>query len=258
MTGGRFAGKILLVTGAASGIGAAFARLAASEGAAGLVLLDRNGDGVAALARELPCPTLEAEGDVGDASSWSGLEAEIADRFGAIDLALANAGIGHAMQPIAELAPDDWARVISVNLTGAFLTLRTSLRLMREGGAIVLVASSMGVKPSPGTAGYGASKAALLQLAKIAALEAAPRKIRVNAISPGGVETPLFHGQDFFTGLVAQTGSERGAFDALAARTPLGRYASASETAGLIAFLMSESAAQITGANLVADAGMTL
>ena len=253
-----FSGKVVLVTGAASGIGAAFARLAAAEGASGLALLDRNGDGLAALAESLACPCVTAAGDVGDAALWARFEADIAARFGHVDRALANAGIGHPMQPIAELEPETWSRVIGVNLTGAFLTLRTGLRLMSEGGAIVLVSSSMGVKPSPNSAGYGASKAALIQLAKIAALEAAPRGIRVNSISPGGVETPLFKGHGFFGALIEQTGSERGAFDALAARTPLGRYASAEETARLIAFLMSDEAAQITGANLVADAGMTL
>jgi 2-keto-3-deoxy-L-fuconate dehydrogenase len=255
---GRFAGKVALVTGAASGIGAAFARQVAAEGAAGLALLDRNGGALGALVAELPCPTHVMAGDVGDAAVWTRFEVEIAQQFGGIDLALANAGIGHAMRPIAELEPEDFTRVVSVNLTGAFLTLRTGLRLMRDCGAIVLVASSMALKPSPGTAGYGASKAALLQLTKIAALEAAPRGIRVNAISPGGVETPLFRGQEFFQGLIDQTGSERGAFDALASRTPLGRYASTEETSGLIAFLMSAEAAQLTGANLVADAGMTL
>lgn len=254
----RFSGRIALVTGAASGIGAAFARLAAREGAAGLALLDRNRDGLEALAGDLACPFVLSAGDVGDAAVWAGFETEIAARLGRIDLALANAGVGHPMQPIAELDPEAWSRVIGVNLTGAFLTLRTGLRLMNDGGSIVLVSSSMGVKPAPGTAGYGASKAALLQLARIAALEAAPRRIRVNAISPGGVETPLFRDHSFFDALIEQTGSERGAFDALAARTPLGRYASAEETAGLIAFLMSDEAAQITGANLIADAGMTL
>lgn len=255
---GRFAGRIVLVTGAASGIGAAFARLAAKEGAAGLALLDRNREGLEALASDLGCATLLSAGDVGDPQCWARFEADIAARFGAVDLALANAGVGHAMAPIVDLEPEVWSRVISVNLTGAFLTLRTALRLMREGGAIILVSSSMGVKPSPNTAGYGASKAALLQLARIAALEAAPRRIRVNAISPGGVETPIFRDHAFFGSLIEQTGSERAAFDALAARTPLGRYASAEETAGLIAFLMSDEAGQITGANLVADAGMTL
>lgn len=254
----RFAGKIALITGAASGIGAAFARLAVREGAAGLALLDRNEEGLQALARELDRPVVLAAGDVGDAALWADFETRIATRFDRIDVALANAGIGHPMTPIAELDPETWARVVGVNLTGAFLTLRTALRLMKKDGAIVLVSSSMGVKPSPNTAGYGVSKAALIHLAKIAALEAAPRNIRVNAIAPGGVETPLFRDADFFKGLIKQTGSEQGAFAALASRTPLGRYSSADETAGLIAFLMSDAAAQVTGANFVADAGMTL
>jgi NAD(P)-dependent dehydrogenase (short-subunit alcohol dehydrogenase family) len=255
---GRFTGKIALITGAASGIGAAFARLAVREGAEGLALLDRNEAGLQALSRELERPTLLATGDVGDAELWADFEARIAARFDRTDLALANAGIGHPMAPIAELDPETWSRVININLTGAFLTVRAALRLIPKDGAIVLVSSSMGVKPSPNTAGYGASKAALIHLAKIAALEAAPRNIRVNAIAPGGVETPLFREADFFKGLIKQTGSEEGAFAALASRTPLGRYASAEETAGLIAFLLSDAAAQVTGANLVADAGMTL
>jgi 2-keto-3-deoxy-L-fuconate dehydrogenase len=255
---GRFAGKIALITGAASGIGAAFARLAVREGAEGMALLDRNSEGLQGVSSELKCQSIIASGDVGDAGVWQKFETEIEERFGRIDLALANAGVGHPMQPIASLDPEAWSRVVNINLTGAFLTLRTAMRLMNEDGAIVLVSSSMGVKPSANTAGYGASKAALIHLAKIAALEGAPRRIRVNAIAPGGVETPLFHDADFFQGLIKQTGSERAAFDALAARTPLGRYASAEETAGLIAFLMSDDAAQITGANLIADAGMTL
>lgn len=255
---GRFAGKIALITGAASGIGAAFARLAVREGADGLALLDRNGEGLEALARELERPTVLAAGDVGDAGLWADFETRIAARFDRVDLALANAGVGHPMTPIAELDPETWSRVININLTGAFLTVRAALRLIKQDGAIVLVSSSMGVKASPNTAGYGASKAALIHLAKIAALEAAPRNIRVNAIAPGGVETPLFRDADFFKGLIRQTGSEEGAFAALASRTPLQRYASADETAGLIAFLMSDAAAQVTGANFVADAGMTL
>jgi NAD(P)-dependent dehydrogenase (short-subunit alcohol dehydrogenase family) len=255
---GRFAGKIALVTGAASGIGAAFVRLAAREGVEGFALIDRNGEGLEALTRDLDRPAVVAAGDVGDGIVWTDFQGRIAERFGRIDLALANAGVGHPMAPIASLDLEIWSRVINVNLTGAFLTLRTALQLMSESGSVVLVSSSIGVKPSPNTAGYGASKAALIHLAKIAALEAAPRKIRVNAIAPGGVETPLFRDADFFKGLIAQTGSERAAFDVLASRTPLGRYASAEETAGLIAFLMSDAASQVTGANFVADAGMTL
>jgi NAD(P)-dependent dehydrogenase (short-subunit alcohol dehydrogenase family) len=254
----RFADKTLLVTGAASGIGAAVARLAAEEGAAGLVLVDRNAEGLAILADALDTPALQAAGDVGDAAFWTGLEERIADRFDRLDCAFAGAGIGHDMCPIADLDPATWSRVLAVNLTGAFLTLRSSLRLMRDGGAVLLISSSTGVKASAGTAAYGTSKAALIHLARIAALEAAPCGIRVNCISPGGVETPLFRGNGFFDALIEKTGSERGAFDALAARTPLGRYATADETAGLVAFLLGDQAAQVTGANLVADAGMTI
>jgi NAD(P)-dependent dehydrogenase (short-subunit alcohol dehydrogenase family) len=254
----RFAGKVALITGAASGIGAACARLLAAEGAGGLALLDRNGDGLESLAAELPCPVELAVGDVGAKDLWAEFEVRIRTKLGGLDLALANAGIGHPTAAIADLDPDAWSKTINVNLTGAFLTLRASLRLMREKGAIVLVSSSMGVKPSAGSAGYGSSKAALIHLARIAALEAAPRRIRVNAIAPGGVETPLFRDADFFNRLVGQAGSERAAFDAMAARTPLGRYASAEETARQIAYLLSDDAAQITGTTLVADAGMTL
>lgn len=252
----RFAGKVLLITGAASGIGAALARLAAEEGAAGLVVVDRNADGLAAL--DLACPVLTLAGDVADPAFWDSAEIATADRFGQLDGAFAGAGIGHDMASIAEFAPADWSRVIAVNLTGAFLTLRSSLRAMRDGGAILLISSSTGLKASAGTAAYGTSKAALIHLARIAALEAALRSIRVNCFSPGGVETPLFRGNGFFDTLIERTGSERGAFDALAARTPLGRYATADEAARLIAFLLGDEAAQVTGANLIADAGMTI
>lgn len=255
---GRFVGKVLLVTGAASGIGAAVARLAVEEGAAGLILVDRDAGGLAALASDLDCPALHAAGDVANAGFWTGVEEAIADRFQRIDAAFAGAGIGHDMRPIAELDPASWSRVLAVNLTGAFLTLQSSLRLMREGGALLLISSSTGVKASAGTAAYGTSKAALIHLARIAGLEAAPRRIRVNCFSPGGVETPLFRGNGFFDTLIEKTGSERGALDALAARTPLGRYATASEAARLALFLLGDEAGQITGANLIADAGMTL
>ncbi|MBO9698398.1 MAG: SDR family oxidoreductase [Sphingopyxis sp.] len=254
----RFADKTLLITGAASGIGAAVARLAAAEGAASLVLIDRHGEGLAALAGDLDCAVIEAVGDVGDAAFWIGLEKRIADRVGHLDCAFAGAGIGHEMRPVAELDPASWSRVLAVNLTGAFLTLQSSLRVMRDGGALLLISSSTGVKASAGTAAYGTSKAALIHLARVAALEAAPRGIRVNCISPGGVETPLFRGNGFFDALIEKTGSERGAFDALAARTPLGRYATAAEAASLALFLLGDEAGQITGANLIADAGMTL
>jgi NAD(P)-dependent dehydrogenase (short-subunit alcohol dehydrogenase family) len=115
------------------------------------------------------------------------------------------------------------------------------------------------VKAEPGIAAYGASKAAVIHLARIAAKEGAAANIRVNAIAPGGVETAIWSGLPFFEDLVKSTGSEEGAYKAMAAMaTPLGRYAKADEMAEQIAFLLSDRAAYMTGACLVSDGGYSL
>jgi NAD(P)-dependent dehydrogenase (short-subunit alcohol dehydrogenase family) len=248
----NFNGKIALVTGAASGIGAACATWLAERGAARLVLVDRDEAGLAAL--ELPCEVVDFTGDVADPALWERVEAEA----GPLDHAVVNAGIG-AGGAIAELSFAEWRRVLAVNLDGAFLSLRSALRLMRDGGSVVLTASVSGLKAEPGTAAYGASKAAVIQLAKVAAKESAARGIRVNAIAPGGVDTPIWDGLEFFKGLVAQTGSRAAAIEAMAQMaTPLGRYAAPEEIAGQIGFLLSDLARNVTGTVLVSDGGYSL
>jgi len=122
----------------------------------------------------------------------------------------------------------------------------------------VTVASAAGLKPEPGVAAYGASKAGLIQLTKVAAKEAASRRVRVNAIAPGGVETPVWDAVPMFADRAREIGRE-GAFKELAAMaTPLGRYATAAEIAEQVAFLLSDAAAIITGSVLVSDGGYTL
>jgi 2-keto-3-deoxy-L-fuconate dehydrogenase len=244
-----FTGKSVLITGAASGIGAACAHWLAERGATPL-LIDRDEEGLARLGLDGP----RFIGDVADPALWERIEAEA----GAIDHAVVNAGIG-AGGAIAETSFEDWRRVLSVNLDGAFLSLRTALRLLRDGGSAVLTASVAGIKAEPNTAAYGASKAAVIQLAKVAAKEAAARGIRVNAIAPGGVDTPIWDGLPFFRGLVAQTGSRAAAIEAMAKMaTPLARYAAPEEIAGQIGFLLSDMARNITGTVLVSDGGYTL
>jgi NAD(P)-dependent dehydrogenase (short-subunit alcohol dehydrogenase family) len=151
---------------------------------------------------------------------------------------------------------------MAANLDGVFLTLRCSLKLMQQGqrgGAVVVVASAAAIKAAVGTAAYGASKAGALQLARIAAKEGAPDRIRVNAVLPGGVKTPIWQGVPFFQELVARTGSEEAAFAEMAAMaTPLGRYATAEEIADQIAWLLSDRAAGMTGAAMVIDGGYSL
>lgn len=248
-----FTDRTILVTGAASGIGLAVARHLAAEGAARLILVDC--DALALDGLELCCASERVAGDVRDEGLWDAL----APRLEALDHAVINAGVAGA-GAIVDLPLADWRRILSVNLDGAFLTLRAALRAMQpRGGSIVCTASAAGVKPDPGVAAYGASKAALIHLVKVAAKEGAPHRIRVNAIAPAGVETPVWDAVPYFVDLVDRTGSREAAFCEMARlATPLGRFAKPEETAAQIAFLLSDASALVTGATLVSDGGYTL
>lgn len=247
-----FQGKSALVTGAASGIGAAVARRLAERGIARLVLVDRDAGALEDL--ELPCTCERVTGDVSDPALWQGLT-----DLAPLDHAVINAGIASGA-PIAECGFDEWRRVMAVNLDGAFLSLQAVMRAIPGAGSVVVTASVSGMKAEPGTAAYGASKAALIQLARVAAREGAPRGLRVNAIAPGGVDTPIWDQAPFFRDLVAEHGGDRdAALTAMAAMaTPLGRYASADEIAAQVGFLLSDAAATITGTVLVSDGGYSL
>ncbi len=234
-----FSGRTALVTGDASGIGLAVANALRAAGAT-VIGIDRSrGD------------------DVVDPDLWLRRAEDLAE----IDLAVVNAGISDAA-PIVDIEFQAWRRLLAVNLDGAMLSLQAAMRAMTahgRGGAIVTTASIAGIKAEPGVGAYGASKAALIQLTKVAAKEGAPLGIRVNAIAPGGVDTPIWDDMSFFTDLVASEGSRDAAIAAMAKMaTPLGRYATADETAAQILFLLSDSAATITGSVLTSDGGYSL
>ena len=248
----EFSGKTALVTGAASGIGAACARRLAAQGIGRLLLVDRDVDRLSAL--KLDCEAVRLAGDVSDEGLWDRFEGEITS----LDYAVLNAGIaGGGLLPQTSL--EDWRRLMSVNLDGTFLSLRSTLRRIADGGSIVLTASIAGLKGEPGAASYAVSKAAVIQLAKVAAKEFAPRGVRINAIAPAGVDTPIWDDLDFFKSLVAQTGSREAAMAAMAkVSSPLGRIATPEEIAGQIGFLLSDAAGLITGTVLVSDGGYSL
>jgi 2-keto-3-deoxy-L-fuconate dehydrogenase len=254
--------RVALITGAASGIGLAAAQTLAAAGVGRLVLIDRDQAKLDAVAGGLgSAQVLMRVQDVADEAAWVETAKAVHARFGRLDFAVANAGISDA-GTIADYPFERWRRVMSVNLDGAFLTLKCAMPLIKagqRGGAIVVVSSISGVKAEAGVGAYGASKAAVVQLAKVAAKEGAPDRIRVNAILPGGVETPIWREMDFFKDLVAEHGSEAAAFAAMAKMaTPLQRYASADEIAVQIAHLLSDASALITGASVIIDGGYSL
>jgi 2-keto-3-deoxy-L-fuconate dehydrogenase len=236
---GSFSGRTALVTGHGSGIGAATAAWLTQHGAH-VIGVD-----------------LAQDRDVTDPAMWDALAGELAD----VDLAVVNAGISSA-STIADMDFATWRRTLAVNLDGAMLTLRAAMRAMighGRGGAIVVTASISGIKAEPGVGAYGASKAGVIQLARVAAKEGAAHGIRVNAIAPGGVDTPIWDQLDFFPAMVAEQGSRDAAIAAMArAATPLGRWAKPEEIAAQIGFLLSDDAATITGAVLTSDGGYSL
>jgi NAD(P)-dependent dehydrogenase (short-subunit alcohol dehydrogenase family) len=254
-----FSGKAALITGAASGIGAATARWLDAHGIAELVLVDLDRPALAGLG--LSCKVTPFGGNVGDPALWNLLSREI----GRLDLAVINAGVPGPGKTIVDLDITDWRKTMAVNLDGTFLALRCAMRNMgrpggdgTQGGSIVLTGSVSGLR---GTApiDYGASKAAIAHMARIAAREGAPLGIRVNAIAPGGVDTPIWDQMEPIRQESERLGSRAAALDALArGSTPLGRFASAEEIAGQIGFLLSNMAALITGTVLVSDGGYSI
>jgi 3alpha(or 20beta)-hydroxysteroid dehydrogenase len=228
--GGRLEGKVAIVTGAARGQGRAEAERFAAEGALVVAgdVLDHDGIHL----------------DVTSAESWAAAVEHAVERHGRVDVLVNNAGIHHAA-PVHEMAIGDFRRVLDVNLLGPFLGIQAVVPHMPRGGSIVNVSSLNGLASQARTAAYTASKFGLRGLTKTAALDLGPLGIRVNAILPGVIRTPM----------VAYVVEEREA--ELAAGLPLGRIGEPMDVAAAAVFLASDDSAWITGVDLPVDGGHT-
>ena len=251
-----FAGKVAIVTGASSGIGAATVRLLA-ERDAGVVLAARREDAMAALAEEIAIAGGKASFIRTDVSNPGEVEAMVAhavETHGRLDIAINNAGVGETVVPLVEMADADWDEVFDINVRGNFLCLKHEARAMLKagnGGAIVNVGSVNSFLGCPAFAHYCASKSAQIGLTSSASAELAPQGIRVNLVCPGITDTPLHRR--------ARTRFGDAVYDDMIARSlHLQRAGEPVEIARAIAFLASDEASFITGTTLTADGGFHL
>jgi NAD(P)-dependent dehydrogenase (short-subunit alcohol dehydrogenase family) len=253
VTPGILEGKVSLLTGAASGIGRATALVFADEGAKLLLAdVDETGGGeTVRLAVERGAEALFITCDVSDSAQVEALVEGCVERFGRLDCAFNNAGIGGESARLADYDEEAWNRVLAVNLTGVFLCMKSELRQMvaQGGGAIVNAASLVGVMGYPNLGAYNAAKHGVVGLTRTAALEYASSGIRVNAVCPGWIETPMVMDSG------PQPASIPAVYDALAGLMPLGRLGKPEEVAAAVAWLCSDAASFVTGHPLLVDGG---
>jgi NAD(P)-dependent dehydrogenase (short-subunit alcohol dehydrogenase family) len=262
-TSGRLAGKVTVITGGGSGIGEAACRRFAAEGAV-VVVADRDGDGARRVADAISSEGRRAVAVEVDVTSERDVAtmADAAVAFGPIDVLYANAGIAGPGRA-GELTRDSWQRVIDVNLTGVWLSCRAVLpsMLANGGGSIINQASVGGLVGVGGIAPYAAAKAGVIGLTRQMAVDYGPDNVRVNAICPGTVPTPLVRRTYDDGGGFASEIRERISFDELMdrarARHPLGRVGSVDDIASIAVYLASDESAWTTGTAIAVDGGMT-
>lgn len=254
-------GKVALVTGAGSGIGRATALLLARQGAR-VACLSRSPEEIEAVAaeieREAKGHALAVTADISDEAEMKKAVDEVINRWGRLDIVLANAGVNGVWAPIEDLKPEEWEQTIRINLTGTFLTLRAAApHLKRRGGSVIITSSVNGTRmfSNIGASAYATSKAGQVAFAKMMALELAKHRVRVNVICPGAIETSIDDSTE-----KRNLEQEREPVEFPEGQIPLtdGQSGSAEQVAQLVLFLASDASSHISGAEIFIDGAQSL
>lgn len=240
--------KVAVITGATSGMGLDTAKLFLSQGAK-VVLTGRSQEKLDALQNELEGDFLLVKADAASISDSKVLVNQTIERFGKIDILFLNAGIFKAA-PAGQITEELFDDIYNINVKGPIFTVNEAIPHLNDGGTVIFNTSVSNVKGMPGVSVYGSSKAALRSAVRAFAVELAPRNIRVNAISPGPIETPIW-------GKTNLTQEEIGGFaEGVSGQVPLGRFGRGTEIANTVLFMASDDASYITGTEIPVDGGM--
>jgi 3-oxoacyl-[acyl-carrier protein] reductase len=246
----KLTGKVAVVTGASKGIGAAMAKALAAEGASVVVNYSSSKEGADKVVAAIVAKggkAIAVGGDVSKAAAIEQLFAETKKAYGRVDVLVNNAGV-YEFSPLEGITEAAMQKMFGINVFGLVLTTQAALKLFpAEGGSVINIGSAITSQTPPNTAVYTATKAAVDSITRVLSKELGPRKIRVNSINPGGVETEGVHsagfiGSDFFNALVTQT--------------PLGRIGQPEDMARVAVFLASEDSGWVTGETLLASGGL--
>lgn len=244
----KLAGKVAVITGATSGIGLETAKLFAKEGAK-VVLTGRRQKELDEAVKNIGDNVIGVQGDVSDLASFDNLFTQVNKTFGKIDIVFANAGVAQ-VRPFVEADEKHFDTQFNINVKGLFFTIQKSLPYLNQGASIILNASVAASTAHPGFSVYSATKAAVRSIARTLTLELKDRKIRINVISPGPIETPIFEKTNLTKEQIAQFGEQ------IQQQVPMGRFGQPLEIAQAVLFLASSDSSYITGIELFVDGGL--
>ncbi len=245
---GKLEGKIALITGGTSGIGLATAKQFVNEGAY-VFITGRRDPELAAAVKEIESNVTAVQGDVSNLGDLDRLFAQIKREKGKLDIVFANAGVA-TYAPFGKITEEHYDSIFNINVKGLLFTVQKALPLLPDGASIILTASIVASKGLPANSVYSATKAALRSFARTWTTDLKDRRIRVNAVSPGPIDTPGLND------LVASTGAGEQRLKMLSTSVPLGRLGTPDEIAKAVVFLASDDSSYITGTELFVDGGM--